>query len=52
MNVLRAYGRTLRQYWRNPKNRHDGADFARAAVIIALTVLAACGSAYMFFGKR
>ncbi len=52
MNDFSAYWRTFRQYWRDPKNRRDRADYARAAAIIALTVLAVCGGAYMIFGKR
>lgn len=40
MNRLAGYGRTLRQYWRTPKGRHDRDDYARAAALIVLTILA------------
>lgn len=36
---LRGYVRTLRNYFRTPKARHDFKDYARALAIIFLTAL-------------
>ncbi len=43
-----AYGRTLKQYWQNPKGRHDIMDFACAALTVG-TVTAAAIALYDMF---
>ncbi len=52
MNAISAYWRTIQQYWRNPKNRHDAADYARAAAVVTLTALAVYGGICLVLGKR
>ncbi|MBR0289037.1 MAG: hypothetical protein IJQ82_08670 [Selenomonadaceae bacterium] len=39
MRKIFSYVRTLRNYFRTPKARHDLKDFARATCIIFLTAL-------------
>ena len=34
-----GYLRTIKNYWRDPKGRHDVLDFSRAGLIIALISL-------------
>lgn len=43
MKLLTGYWRTLGQYWRDPKGRHDIIDYGRAAVFLLLTILGAWG---------
>ncbi|MBR4384450.1 MAG: hypothetical protein IKP64_12945 [Selenomonadaceae bacterium] len=39
IKILRGYFRTLKNYFRTPKARHDFKDYARAVAIIFLTSL-------------
>ena len=43
-----AYGRTVKQYWQNPKGRHDIMDFAWAALIV-IGATASAIALYDFF---
>jgi hypothetical protein len=40
---------TLRQYWKNPKGRHDIKDYAKALAIIAMSALAGIVLLYLIF---
>ena len=39
MKKIRGYVRTLKNYFRTPKARHDFKDYARAVAIILFTTL-------------
>lgn len=43
MIKFRGYLRTIRQYLATPKGAHDACDYARAAVLILLTMALAMG---------
>lgn len=38
MEMLRGYWRTLRQYLATPKGAHDSRDYAKALLLILLTI--------------
>ncbi len=48
---LSDYVSSLRDVWRDPKNRFDMMDAARAALIVAATMALATGAAMFVFGK-
>ena len=50
MNLL-DYLSSLRDAWRDPKNRYDMIDAARAVLIVAATMALATGAAMFVFGK-
>ncbi|MBP8599178.1 MAG: hypothetical protein KBI24_08220 [Selenomonas sp.] len=39
MKTLTGYLRTMRQYLATPKGRHDSRDYARAVLLIVLSML-------------
>lgn len=39
MNKIAGYIKTIRQYLKTPKGRHDFWDYLKAAIIISLTML-------------
>ena len=48
---LSDYVSSLRDAWRDPKNRFDMIDAARAVMIVATTMALATGAAMFVFGK-
>ena len=48
---LSDYIASFRSAWRDPKNRYDMTDAARAVLIIAATMAFATGAAVLLFGK-
>ena len=48
---LSDYVSSLRGVWRDPKNRYDIIDAARAVLIIAATMALATGAAIFVFGE-
>ena len=52
MISLAGYWRTLQQYWRSPKGRHDILDYARAALAVILTVAAVAMALAIFFRRE
>lgn len=52
MISLAGYWRTLRQYWRSPKGRHDILDYARAALAVTLTMAAVAMALAIFFRRE
>lgn len=48
MNLL-DYLSSLRGAWRDPKNRYDMIDAARAVLIVLATMAAATAAAYLVF---
>ena len=48
---LSDYMLSLKDAWRDPKNRYDMIDAARAVLIVAATMALATGAAMFVFGK-
>ena len=48
---LSDYVSSLRDAWRDPKNRFDMIDAARAVMTVAATMALATGAAIFVFGK-
>ena len=48
---LSDYVSSLRSVWRDPKNRYDVIDAARAVFIVAATMALATGAAIFVFGE-
>ena len=46
---LSDYIASFRDAWRDPKNRHDMIDAARAVLIVAATMALATAAAYFLF---
>ena len=50
MFPLSGYYRTLRQYLATPKGAHDSRDYARAVMLMLLTMAAVCLILYLVGG--